>query len=196
MPTIAILPVKSFRLGKGRLAAHLDDADRSELGRALAERTASLTVEAGLLPLLIAGDMEVAEWALLHGFPSAPDMGTGLDGAADIGSAWAEESGSHWLVIHSDLPLLTVSDLNELEESLLRHGVVLAPSADGGTSAIGGRGVHYRFRYGPGSFRRHLASYPGSGIVTRLGLLHDVDTVADLVSARNHPRGAWLAGVM
>ncbi len=195
MPTIAILPVKSFRLGKGRLAAHLDDADRSELGRALAERTAGLTVEAGLLPLLIAGDVEVAEWALLHGFPSMPDPGRGLDGAASVGTNWADETGSHWLVVHSDLPLLTASDLRFLHAALMRHGSVLAPSADGGTSAMGGRGP-LTFSYGPGSFRRHLARYPDSGIVARLGLLHDVDTVADLISARNHPRGAWLAGVM
>jgi 2-phospho-L-lactate guanylyltransferase len=196
VPTVAILPVKSFQLGKGRMAGWLDDADRSELGRALAERTASLTAEAGLLPLFIAGDVEVAEWALLHGFPSMPDMGKGLDGAADIGTGWADETGSHWLVVHSDLPLLTVSDLRALEESLLRNGLVLAPSADGGTSAMGGRGVHYRFRYGPGSFRRHLALYPEAAIVVRLGLLHDVDTYADLDSARNHPRGAWLTGVI
>jgi 2-phospho-L-lactate guanylyltransferase (CobY/MobA/RfbA family) len=125
-----------------------------------------------------------------------PDMGKGLDGAADIGTGWADETGSHWLVVHSDLPLLTVSDLRALEESLLRNGLVLAPSADGGTSAMGGRGVHYRFRYGPGSFRRHLALYPEAAIVVRLGLLHDVDTYADLDSARNHPRGAWLTGVI
>jgi 2-phospho-L-lactate guanylyltransferase (CobY/MobA/RfbA family) len=61
---------------------------------------------------------------------------------------------------------------------------------------MGGRGVHYRFRYGPGSFRRHLALYPEAAIVVRLGLLHDVDTYADLDSARNHPRGAWLTGVI
>jgi 2-phospho-L-lactate guanylyltransferase len=178
----------------GRLAAHLDDADRSELGRALAERTANLTIESGLRPLFIAGDEEVAEWALLLGFPSLRDPGKSLDEAADMGTFAADETGSPWLVLHSDLPLLTVSDLRTLEESLLRHGKVLAPSADGGTSAMGARGVHYRFRYGPGSFRRHLALYPEAGIVVRLGLLHDVDTYPDLVSARGHSRGAWLAG--
>jgi 2-phospho-L-lactate guanylyltransferase (CobY/MobA/RfbA family) len=178
------------------LAGHLDDADRSELGRALAERTASLAVEAGLLPVMIAGDAEVAEWALLHGFPYMPDIGRGLDGAADIGTGWADETGSHWLVIHCDLPFLAVPDLRALEESLLRDGMVLAPSADGGTSAMGGRGVDYEFRYGPGSFRRHLALYPDAALVVRIGLLHDIDTLHDLLSARNHPRGAWLTGVI
>jgi 2-phospho-L-lactate guanylyltransferase len=180
----------------GRLAGHLDDAGRSELGRALAEHTATLTVEAGFLPLFIAGDPEVAEWALHQGFPALPDEGKGLDEAADSGTSWADETGSHWIVVHSDLPLLTVSDLTALETSLLQHGMVLGPSADGGTSAMGGRGTNTRFRYGPGSFRRHLALHPEAGIVARLGLLHDVDTYADLVSARDHPRGAWLAGVI
>jgi 2-phospho-L-lactate guanylyltransferase (CobY/MobA/RfbA family) len=162
----------------------------------MAERTAILTVEAGFLPLFVAGDPEVAEWALLQGFPSLPENGYGLDDAADSGTYWADETGSHWIVLHCDLPLLSVADLAALEKSLLQHGRVLAPSADGGTSALGSRGVHHWFRYGPGSFRRHLALYPKAGIVARLGLLHDVDTYADLVSARNHPSGAWLAGVL
>jgi 2-phospho-L-lactate guanylyltransferase (CobY/MobA/RfbA family) len=166
------------------------------LGQALAERTAIVAVDAGLLPLFIAGDPEVAEWALSQGFPSLPDDGHGLDDAADTGTAWADETGSHWIVIHCDLPLLSVPDLAALETSLIQHGMVLAPSADGGTSAMGGRGAHHRFRYGPGSFRRHLAYCRGAGVVARLGLLHDVDTFADLVSARNHPHGAWLAGVI
>jgi 2-phospho-L-lactate guanylyltransferase (CobY/MobA/RfbA family) len=166
------------------------------LGRALAEHTANLTVEAGFLPLVVAGDAEVADWALFHGFLSIPDNGSGLDNAAHRGTLGADETGSPWLVIHADLPLLTISDLAALEESLAEHGKVLAPSADGGTSVMGARGVHYRFSYGPGSFRRHLALYPTAGIVALPGLLHDVDTYADLLSARNHPGGAWLAGAM
>ena len=50
MPRVAILPVKSFSLGKGRLAGRLADEARSSLGRALAERTAEIAVEAGLIP--------------------------------------------------------------------------------------------------------------------------------------------------
>ncbi|HEX6145877.1 MAG TPA: nucleotide exchange factor GrpE, partial [Acidimicrobiia bacterium] len=42
MPTVAILPVKSFRLGKGRMAGDLSEEARSRLGQALAERTADL----------------------------------------------------------------------------------------------------------------------------------------------------------
>ena len=71
-------------------------------------------------------------------------------------------------------------------------GWVIAPSADGGTSALGGRG-EARFAYGRGSFRRHLGRHPQCQVVTSPGLLHDIDSFADLESARRHPHGAWLS---
>jgi 2-phospho-L-lactate guanylyltransferase len=192
---VAILPVKSFSLGKGRLAGRLADEARSSLGRALAERTAEIAVEAGLIPLLVAGDEGVAEWALVSGLPSIPDPGHGLDEAAAAGVAWAAASGSDWIVLHADLPLLTVTELREVVAMADQRGAALAPSADGGTPALAGSGQAAGFAYGPGSFNRHLARNPGSAIVVRLGLLHDVDTYPDLVSARSHRRGAWLAQV-
>ncbi|MGH8949693.1 MAG: DUF2064 domain-containing protein [Acidimicrobiia bacterium] len=195
MPTVAILPVKSFRMGKGRMADHLTDDARSRLGRALAERTAALTVDAGMIPVLVAGDGEVAEWAIIHGFPSIPDPGEGLDGAALAGARWAIEAASEWIVIHTDLPLLTAAELADLNQALSGAGTVIAPSADGGTSALGASGPA-DFSYGPGSFHRHLGRLPAAVIVARTGLLHDIDTFIDLESARRHPRGAWLAHLM
>ena len=118
VPTVAILPVKSFRLGKGRMADDLSGGARSSLGRAFAERTAALAVEAGLIPVLVAGDAEVAEWALFEGFPSIPDPAGGLDGAAAAGAEWAGEAASDWIVVHADLPLLTTYELEELVEVL------------------------------------------------------------------------------
>jgi len=191
VPTVAILPVKSFRLGKGRMADDLSAEARSALGRALAERTAGLAVEAGLIPVLVAGDAEVAGWALLQGFPSIPDPGGGLDAAAAAGAEWAGEAASDWIVVHADLPLLTRGELEELDEALASRKGVLAPSSDGGTSALGAPGP-MAFSYGPGSFHRHLARCPEAAIVARPGLLHDIDTIGDLESARSHPRGAWL----
>ena len=194
MPTVAILPVKSFRLGKGRMAEDLSTEERSTLGRALAERIAGLTVDAGLIPVLVAGDADVANWAVHQGLPSIPDPGDGLDAAAEAGAAWAETSSSSWIVLHADLPLLTRQELEEVAQTRDRQGWVIAPSADGGTSALGGTGAAH-FAYGPGSFHRHLARFPQAPILARLGLLHDVDSYSDLESARRHPRGAWLVGL-
>jgi 2-phospho-L-lactate guanylyltransferase len=195
VPTVAILPVKSFSLGKGRLAGPLTDDERSALGRALAERTAEVAVDAGLIPLLVAGDGAVAEWALTNGLPVIPDTGEGLDAAAGIGVEWAVGSASAWIVIHADLPLVRPGELGDVLASVPPGKVAIAPSADGGTSAMAGTGPATNFAYGPGSFHRHLARNPGAAIVVRLGLLHDLDTYLDLVSARSHERGAWLAAV-
>ncbi|HEY7469991.1 MAG TPA: NTP transferase domain-containing protein [Acidimicrobiia bacterium] len=191
MPTVAVLPVKSFRLGKGRMAGQLTPEARSDLGRRLAERTADLAIASDLLPIIVAGDSEVATWAVDVGLPSLPDPGLGLNEAAAVGAEWADQADSNWVVIHTDLPLLVSDELGELTAALRRFGSAIAPSADGGTSALGGKG-RPGFCYGPGSFRRHLARFPDAGVVTRVGLLHDVDSYSDLEAALRHPRGRWL----
>jgi 2-phospho-L-lactate guanylyltransferase len=177
------------------MAGDLSAAARSTLGRVLAERTADLAVDVGLIPVLVAGAADVADWAVLQGLPSIPDPGEGLDTAVREGVDWAVASSSPWIVLHADLPLLTRPELETVVATRVDHEWVIAPSADGGTSALGGSGPAV-FSYGPGSFRRHLGRFPSAGIVIRTGLLHDVDSFSDLASARRHPRGAWLAEVV
>lgn len=186
-----MIPVKSFDVGKARLAGYLDAEARAGLGRAFAERTASVAENAGLLPLIVSGDAAVGEWALRAGFPTIEDTGSGLDGAAAAGAAWARESRSAWIVLHADLPLLRTDDLVDAGKAILRSPFLIAPSADGGTSALGGRHT-VSPAYGPGSFRRHLSRYPEAEIIVRTGLLLDVDSPDDLRSASRHRRGQWL----
>ena len=191
MPTVVIIPVKSFRLGKLRLAERVSTEARSALGRAFASHAAETVDQAGMMPLVVAGDGEVASWAIGQGFPSLPDPGTGLNGAAAEGMAWAAHTDSPWVILHADLPLLGPRDLVDVREALTVGHPVIAPSADGGTSALGGHET-VAPRYGPGSFHRHLALLDDPTIITTTGLLHDVDSADDLRSILNHPRGKWL----
>lgn len=195
MPIVAILPVKPFRLGKERLAESLTPNARVTLGQAFAVRTADTSATAGLIPLIVAGDLEVAEWALLRGIPTIDDPESDLSSAAAAGVEWARAAECAWIVLHCDLPLLQVGELTELANALEESGAVIAPSADGGTSALGGSSP-VEFAYGPGSFVRHLARIQGAAVIARIGLLHDVDSPADLISARRHPRGKWLETVV
>ena len=167
---------------------------RVALGEAFAVHTADTAAAAGMIPLIVAGDLEVAEWALIRGIPTVDDLGDNLSAAAAAGVEWAKAADCLWLVVHCDLPLLTVGELLELAETLESFGAVIAPSADGGTSALGGR-ESVEFAYGPGSFHRHLARIPEAIVIARTGLLHDVDSPNDLISARHHPRGQWLTAV-
>lgn len=173
----------------------LSETNRIGLGKALAEHTAGRVLDTGWLPLLVAGDPDVAEWAVMTGLASIPDPGTGLDDAAQAGVQWAREARCDWVVIHADLPLLSSQDLERLAGALEAGPGVISPSADGGTSVVGTR-ADIRFRYGAASFHRHLAQAPDSIVVSTTGLLHDVDSIGDLESARAHVRGRWLERVL
>jgi len=188
---VAVVPVKSFDAGKERLAAALDRPSREFLTRAMAEHVVATAETAELLPLVVTSSDGVAEWAALRGLPTLLDTGQGLSAAAGSGIAWAEASGSDWIVLHGDLPLLQVGDLEALSGPLREGDDPIAPSADGGTSALGGRG-EMTFNYGKASFHRHLVRLRSPRVVVTRGLAHDVDTPSDLSSARKHPLGAWL----
>ena len=190
MPTVALIPVKSFGLGNRRLSDALTADQRIRLAQALGHHVAATAETAGMIAVFVSDDPDVAGWAAGIGFPTVPDPGTGLDDAADAGVVWALESNSPWVVLHSDLPLLQPPDLALLTKS---GGEAIAPSADGGTSAIAAR-RRVDFSFGPGSFHRHMPRLEEPTVVSTVGLLHDVDSPRDLHSAISHPRGNWLRG--
>ena len=179
----------------GRLADAIAQEQRADLGRALATRVAETVETSGLLPMFVTGDPDVAGWAASLGFPSIPDSGEGLNAAAAAGADWAMHSRSRWLVVHSDLPMLGVDDLTALEEPSQQGMDVIAPSADGGTSAIGSE-HQIEFAFGPGSFHKHMARLRAPRVIATTGLLHDIDHPPDLESALNHPLGRWLGEVI
>lgn len=190
MPTVAVIPVKSFALGKQRLAGALDPGRRAALARGLADHVATTVSDAGIMPLIVTADAQVAEWATRAGFPSVADPGVGLDAAASAGVAWADQAHSEWLVLHADLPLIGADDITALLQAL-EDGAVVAPSSDGGTTAIGTRG-HRDFSFGPASFHRHLKALPQAEVLIRPGLLLDIDSESDLQAAMSVPDGTWI----
>jgi 2-phospho-L-lactate guanylyltransferase len=191
---VAAIPIRSFRLGKERLADVLGPEARQYLGRMLAERIVAAVGAAGWQALVVSADTEVESWAIGMGARFARDPGEGLDGAARVGMTAAVEQGRRWLVIHSDLPLLEPADLAVVDSQLGLHRDLIAPSSDGGTTLLAAGG-EIEFAYGPGSFHRHLPRLLDPGVVTATGLLHDLDTPTDLESAAGHPRGTWLKGI-
>jgi 2-phospho-L-lactate guanylyltransferase len=195
MPLVVIVPVKSFRSGKQRLHDTLDDRTRQRLGVALAHHVASTVESARQVPLIVTADPEVAEWATSTGFPTLADPGDGLNAAASAGVEWAGHTDSAWLVLHSDLPLLTANDVEALTAPIDNGSAVLAPSSDGGTSAIGSRG-HFTFAYGVASFHRHLTRLDRPAVVVRRGLALDIDSPADFGAATASDAGRWLADAM
>lgn len=187
MPLIGVA-VKPFQVAKRRLG--LDASARSRIGRGVAAHTLR-TAAAVSETVVVTDDNGVQAWAARLGFRSLQQALPGLNGAASSVTDEALRTDRSWLVVHADLPLLVPEDLKAVTESLARHRTVLAPSYDGGTSVLGGSGT-FRFAYGPGSFRRHLAVADDPAVVVRLGLCLDLDAPPDLVATLRHGRGAWL----
>lgn len=146
----------------------------------LAEHTVGAIHRAGLPVLVVSSDPAVTAWSAAHVEEIVPEPSAGgLDAAALAGVSAAP---GPWMVVHADLPALTSEDV-AVAAQFAAHTTVIAPSRDGGTSLIGGKGGPRSFSYGPGSFRRHLSATRGQAIIlVRRGLALDVDRPWDLTA--------------
>jgi 2-phospho-L-lactate guanylyltransferase len=182
----AIIPVKSFALGKSRLAAVLGAEQRAALNRRLfgrlieaargsfsADRIAVVTGDPLLLALVQAQGM--------HGLQDTDD---GLNAALGLGCRHAIEHGAHAVVVlPSDLPLITAADVAAVTATLGKAKVcAIAPDEqEQGTNALAIAPPDPDFfRFGAQSFQAHLDAARARGMAVRIlrrpNLAHDLDT--------------------
>src|SRR3954449_4765378 len=86
----AVIPIRAFALGKARLAASLDRAERAALGRRWAEQV--VHAAAPMPVVVVSSDPDVSAWAGDLGVDVLDDPGT-LDGAAAMGRDHFAERG-------------------------------------------------------------------------------------------------------
>jgi 2-phospho-L-lactate guanylyltransferase len=178
------VPIKPFGVAKQRLHPRLSREKRSRLGRDIAAHTLRTIATVGGDVVVVSSDLKVQSWAAGIGFASSPEgpAGSGLNGAVLALQQRALREGRPWLAVHADLPLLSPTDVAPLLERLESGSAVIAPSHDGGTSALGAQAL-LEPRYGIGSYQRHLSAlsrFPAVATLCRPGLAFDLDTVADL----------------
>lgn len=187
MSTAVLVPVKSFREAKLRLAPALGPEARALLVRTMAEQVVSA---AGDLPVsVVCDDPDVADWALAQKASVVWAPGRGLNGAVQDGVAALSTQGATQVVVaHADLPL--AADLPSVAEF---SGVTLVPDRrDDGTNVVCvPADAGFRFSYGPGSFARHRAEVSRLGLPIRVMreplLAWDVDEPGDLDYAAARP---------
>jgi 2-phospho-L-lactate guanylyltransferase len=179
-----VVPIRSFSDAKLRLADHLTEGQRAELLRECAARV--VEAAAPLPVIVVTSAPEVRAWARALGVDVVDDRDAGLDAAADAGR---DELGARGLaraiVAHADLP--HAGSLAGLGDDGDRPIVTLVPChRDDGTNVCSVPiALPFRFRYGPGSFRRHAAEARALGagvrVVRRADLAFDVDVPDDLL---------------
>src|SRR5215207_7894520 len=103
-----VIPVRSFALGKVRLAGVLDETGRAELAATMADRVLDA---AGDRPCTIVSNAaEVRAWAARRAVEVLDDPGS-LDAAAAAGREWALAHGLvRYAIVHADLPRITTLD--------------------------------------------------------------------------------------
>jgi 2-phospho-L-lactate guanylyltransferase len=168
---VALVPIRSFH-GMTRLTNVLDPQQRSDLARRLASRVLEAVSAAGLQTIVITSSDDVASWAQGNMASVHEDPGAGLSEA--VSSCISAIGSAPWLVVHADLPLVTPQAIVGVARAS-RSATALAPSYDGGTTVIAGRGT-FPFSYGIGSFQRHYASTPDATIIVSPELSVDIDT--------------------
>ena len=176
-----LVPVKSFRQAKVRLAPALSERERAELARTMATR---VLAAAHALPVaVVCDDDDVAEWATTNGAEVVWRPGLGLNGAVTDGvdHLMRAHGAIEVVVAHGDLPL--ADDLTRVTGFA---GVTLVPDRhDDGTNVLCvPTGAGFTFAYGPGSFVRHREEADRLRLPYRVlrdpRLGWDVDVPADL----------------
>jgi 2-phospho-L-lactate guanylyltransferase len=177
-----VVPLRSFALGKARLAGVLDDNARRAFARTMAER---VVAAASRRPLVIVSSAsEVVSWAEAIGVEHIADPGS-LDGAAIAGQQWVRDRGlSRVVVMHADLPLATTLDA-VADDGDAAVAVVVPDHHDDGNPVLAvPSAVEFGYAYGPGSCARHISEAKRCGLDVRIVRDHalgfDVDDAADL----------------
>lgn len=181
---VAVVPLRSPGDGKTRLAPALGRDTRAALaGAMLADVVAALRGADVHVVVAAGGPAAAAAASALRADVVMDGPGVhSLDAAVEHARRHLEPL-SALLVVQADLPTLTPDDVRALLTSPAE--VVLAPTDDGGTSALLRRpaGV-IPTAYGPGSARAHRRLAREAGlqprVVRRPGLQRDVDVLSDL----------------
>ncbi len=179
--TAVLVPVKSFAEAKVRLAPALGPEQRADLARRLGEIV--LAAAAPLAVAVVCDDPGVAAWAEGQGARVIWTPRRGLNPAVADGVAALGGAGFQRVVVaHADLPL-AVGFAHLLEAG---PSVVLVPDRvqDGTNVLVVPTEAEFRFHYGAGSFRQHLAEAERLGldaaVVDDERLAWDLDNPPDL----------------
>ncbi len=185
-----VVPVRSLRDGKSRLAPALDAQQR----RAFVERLLVRTLErAARFPglertLVVSACDEARARASACGATVIEERAPGgLNNALRQAQFRLRDAGvTRMLMVSSDLPLLQAEDLQCLAAASSAGAIAIAPDrARQGTNGIGlHAAVDFDFSFGPSSFERHLERVQQLGIhstiLERTGLAFDIDLPNDL----------------
>jgi 2-phospho-L-lactate/phosphoenolpyruvate guanylyltransferase len=194
---VILIPVKNLSAAKQRLASVLDQPARTGLAQTMLHDVVSTVAAWPRRPLcaLVTSDPFALELAREYDFEFIPDPANpGETGAIEMATRICVLRGSDsTLVIPADIPLIQISELDQILAHAPAAGSVLAPAADGrGTNAAFRRPANlFPLRFGNDSFKPHLAAARATGkpctVLQLPNIAVDVDNPEDLQQLLKRP---------
>jgi 2-phospho-L-lactate guanylyltransferase len=185
-----LIPVKNLSNAKQRLASVLDQSSRTELAQAMLLDVLETLRSWSDCPetTLVTSDAFAMELARsFHYEVISDDACRSETDAIETATRLCEQRGiQSTLVIPGDIPLITVSELDQTLSNAPREGSVLVPSADkrGTNAALRNPAGLFALRFGNDSFVPHLAAAQATGkpctVLSLPGIALDIDTPSDL----------------
>ena len=194
MPTLAVLPIKSFSEAKRRLRHHLGEGERRALAEAMFSDVLIALRRASAVQsiIVVSADHSAQQIAAGYGAAVEADQNRGHNPAAVLGAQAAMKAGAdRVLLVPGDCPALDPREVDELiAREVEPRSVLIVPDRHGtGTNALLLTPPDATTpSFGPDSRRRHLAQAESAGLqaeVVELASLElDVDTPDDLEALR------------
>ena len=185
MPTTVLIPVNRLNRAKGRLAALLEPAERSELVRRSLAAVLAAVEEAGMEAVVLTSDEGVRAEVpvgvrVLGEDPELRGLSPQIERAAE--GLRVDEL----LILHADLPLVTAEALRDLvAQAPPAASATLVRPGDGGTNAMLLRPPgRFPLAYGRGSGDLHESAAREAGLAVQRAdvpaLALDLDTPSDV----------------
>jgi len=185
-----LIPVKSLKQAKQRLAPILDQPARTLLAQAMLHDVLQTLGSWPNCPEvgIVSCDPFAMGLANQYGFEVIADhANTGETDAIAMATRVCQMRGlDNTLVIPADIPLIQAWELEKIFKAAPPEGSVLVPAGDGrGTNAVFRRPADlFPLRFGNDSFKPHLASGQATGqpcvVLSLPGIAVDVDNPSDL----------------
>lgn len=185
----ALIPVKSLREAKSRLAMFIPDEQREQLVLDMLHHVVNVLQQSTHFEYIsvVSADARVLAQVSQWGARPLLEERHGHNPALHAAALKEQRQGIRALLtLSADLPFLQVEDIDAMIEASEQFDVVLAPSREGtGTNALLVRPpLAIPYVFGPNSLQHYIAEARlhrlCSTLCTSHGLAWDIDTPADL----------------
>ncbi|MDR0900174.1 MAG: 2-phospho-L-lactate guanylyltransferase [Methanobrevibacter sp.] len=189
-----IIPVSKFSNAKTRLSPFLELEEREQLLKAMLKDVTNALKEVVDEVVIISADMEVLEYSKKLGVSTlVENPGLNLNTAIAQAMDWCRDKTNKVIIIPSDIPLISKTNLQGLINSAKAFDCIIAPSKGGGTNGLAIKPLAIDMKFGEFSFENHIKEAEKKGfqplVYDSFYMSLDVNTTEDLGEIMIHGSG-------